>query len=175
MTKLSIALLATAMLIAPTAAVHGQQAAAKGEIVGNWKLLSFYDESIDTGKMTNVMCENPRGFLILTAEGRIAVIVVSSSREAPKKPPATDVEAAELWKTMLAYVGKYEIDPIPTEPGFGMTIQSEVASNPLLEGRDRKFFVRLDGNKLILKTTPPTRNPVTGEMTTRNVVSEREP
>jgi hypothetical protein len=55
-----------------------------------------------------------------------------------------------------------------------MTVRSEVASNPRLEGLDRGFVVRMDGNKLIFKTAPPARNPVTDEMTTRNVVLDRD-
>jgi hypothetical protein len=156
--------------------INSTRAAPQDQFIGTWKLLSFFDQIIGTEKTTNVLGENPRGYLILTTDGRVALTFVDGSRKAPKSLPATDVEAAELFKTMLAYVGRYEIDPAPpTEAGLGMTIRSEVASNPPLEGRDRKFFVRADGNKIIFKTTPPTRNPTTGEMTTRNVVLEREP
>jgi hypothetical protein len=174
MTRLPILILAATILMAPIAAVYGQQAVVKDKVVGNWKLLSFFDESVGTGKKTNVLGENPRGRLILFADGQIALLNVDRSRKSPQGPTPTDIEAAGLFNTMIAYVGRYEIDPTPTEAGFRMTIRSEIASNPRTEGLDRKFIFRMDGDKLIFKTTPPANNPVTGEMSTRNVVWERD-
>ncbi|HEY2227783.1 MAG TPA: lipocalin-like domain-containing protein [Xanthobacteraceae bacterium] len=130
-------------------------------------------DQIDTGKRTDVFGDNPRGYLIVTADGGIAPIRAANSRKAPSSLAATDAEAAALFKTMLAYVGRYEIDPKPTQGGLGMTIRFEVSLNPRLEGLDRKFIVRTEGDRLIIKTTPPVRNPTTGEMTTRNVILER--
>jgi hypothetical protein len=73
-----------------------------------------------------------------------------------------------------AYIGKYEIDPTPTEAGIKMILRAEIARNPLIEGVDRGFLARVAGNKLIFKTNPPTRSPFTGEVSTRNVTWERE-
>jgi hypothetical protein len=169
-----IAIPATVVLMASIAAACGQQVAATDKIVGNWKLLSFYDQNVDTGNTTDVLGENPRGYLLMTADGRIALIHVANSRKAPQSLPAAEMEAAELFRTMLAYVGRYEIDQTPDPAGLKVTIRSEVASNPLLEGRDRKFVVRIEGDKLTFQTTPPARNPLSGEMTTRNVILVRE-
>jgi hypothetical protein len=173
--KFPIVMLTTAILMAPLTLAHGQHPATKDKIVGTWKLLSFYDESVDSGKKANVFGEDPRGLLILTADGRIALTFLDKSRQPAKGLILTDAEAAELFKTMLAYVGRYDIDPATTEAGAKMVIRSEVASNPRLEGVERGFFVRVDGNKLIFKTTPPARSPLTGEVSTRNVILEREP
>jgi len=68
-------------------------------MVGTWKLLSFYDETVDTGKTTNVFGENSRGYLIVAADGRIALTFVDRSRKSPQGPTPTDMEAAVLWKT----------------------------------------------------------------------------
>jgi hypothetical protein len=69
---------------------------------------------------------------------------------------------------------KYEIDPAPpTAAGTKVILRAEIASNPLIEGKDRGFFVRVDGNKFIFKTNPPARSPLTGEVSTRNVITER--
>jgi hypothetical protein len=174
MSARAIALLTAPIMLAQVASSSAQHATSREELLGTWRLLSFYDESIDTGKKTNVFGENPRGLLILTNDGRIALTLISNARALPKGPAPTDQEAAVLFKTMLAYVGRYTIDPA-IEGALGMTVRSEVASNPRLEGADRKFIVRTDGDMLIFKTTPPTRNPGTGEMTTRNVILEREP
>lgn len=164
--------MATLTTIATVA--HGQQALTKDQIIGTFKLLSFYDESVATGKRTNVFGENPRGYLILTRDERIALIHVAASREGPKSLPPTDTEAAGLFKSMLAYIGKYEIDPTPpTAAGTKIILRAEIASNPLIEGRDRGFFLRVDGDKLIFKTNPPAPSPLTGEVSTRNAISER--
>jgi hypothetical protein len=161
--------------MAPSTLALGQQAVTTDKLTGTWKLQSFYDESVDSGKKTNVFGDNPRGYMIFTPDQRTALVYVSVSRVAPKSPPPTDMEAAGLFKTMLAYVAKYEIDPAPsTADGTKMIIRAEIASNPLIEGANRGFFVRVDGNKLIFKTNPPARSPLTGEVSTRNVILERE-
>ena len=175
MNKRATAMVATAILVAMAGLAYGQEAASKDKIIGTWKLLSFYDESVETGKRANVLGENPRGLLILTTDDRIALTLLDRSRQPAKGAVPTDAEAAELFKTMLAYVGKYQLDPTPTEAGAKMVIRSEVASNPRIEGVDRGFFVRVDGNKLIFKTDPPARSPLIGEVSTRNVILEREP
>src|SRR5580692_10593617 len=128
MKKVPIVMLTTAILMALITWAHAQQVITKDKIIGTWKLLSFYDENVDTGKKTNVLGENPRGYLILTADERIALIYVAASREAPKSVPPTDAEAAALFKTMLAYIGRYRIDPTPTEGGTKMILPAEIAS-----------------------------------------------
>ncbi len=174
-TRLPIAAPAAVLLTASNAMASGRQVAAKDTIVGSWRLLSFFDQNVETGETTDVFGEKPRGYLILTTNGRIALIHVADLRRAPKSPPATDMEAAELFRSMLAYVGRYEIEQTYGAADFEMTITSEVASNPSIEGRDRKFIVRVEGDKLTFKTTPPAHNLLSGETTTRNVILVREP
>jgi hypothetical protein len=174
MNRFSVVMLATATLMASATLADGQQAVTKDKIIGTWKLLSFYDESVESGKKTNVFGENPRGYLILTPDERIALINVAASREGPKSLPPTQTEAAALFNSMIAYIGRYKIDPTPTEGGTKIILPAEIASNPLIEGRDRGFLVRLDGNKLIFKTNPPALSHLTGEVSTRNVMWERE-
>jgi hypothetical protein len=171
----TIEMLTTAALMASVTFADGQQVITRDQIVGTWKLRSFYDEGVDTGKKANVFGENPRGLLILTVDGRIALVHLAASRAVPRSLPPTDTEASALFRTMLAYVGTYEIDPTPSEAGTKMVLRAEVSSNPRIEGVDRSFFVNVSGNKLIFKTNPPVRNPATGEMTTRNAILEREP
>jgi hypothetical protein len=174
MNRFSLVMLATATLMASATLADGQQAVTKDKIIGTWKLLSFYDESVESGKKANVLGENPRGHFIFTPDDRVALVIVAASREGPKGLPPTQTEAAALFNSMIAYIGRYKIDPTPTEGGTRMVIPAEIASNPLIEGRDRGFLVRLDGNKLIFKTNPPAPSPLTGEVSTRNVIWEKE-
>jgi hypothetical protein len=57
----------------------------------------LYDKSVASGKKTNVFGENPRGYLILTPDERIALILAAASRKGPKSPPPRDTEAAGLF------------------------------------------------------------------------------
>jgi hypothetical protein len=81
------------------------QVVTKDKIIGTWKLLSFYDESVESGKKANVFGDNQRGYVTLMSDERISVIIVGASREGPKGPSPTDAEAAGLFKTLLAYIG----------------------------------------------------------------------
>ena len=117
MNSFSVAMLAAAALMASATLADGQQAVTKDEIIGTWKLLSFYDESVESGKKTNVLGENPRGYLIFTPDDRVALINVAASREGPKGLPPTQTEAAVLFNSMIAYIGRYKIDPTPTQGG----------------------------------------------------------
>jgi hypothetical protein len=129
---------------------RAQQAATKEQFAGTWKLLSFTRTNLNSGKTDNELGERPRGYLILTADGRIAIAFVDSSRNAGVSQPPTDADAARLWRTMRAYIGRYQVDPTATEAGLKMTIRSEVADRPALEGVDRTFFIKLEGGKLNL-------------------------
>jgi Lipocalin-like domain len=152
-----------------------QQATTKDQVVGNWKLLAAYSRNIDTGKTTDRYGENPRGQMIITGDGRIALTFVSRSRKAPTNSAATDAEAAQLWRTLFSYVGTIQFDPTPTEAGLKIVIRSEVSSSPASEGVDRMFFVKREGNKLTSTSSPPARDPATGQATTAVTVYEREP
>jgi hypothetical protein len=174
MKKGSIAMLTAVVLVAPVTLASGQQVITKDQIAGTWKLRSFYDEGVETGRKLNVFGENPRGLLVLTTDGRIALVHLAASRAPPQDLPPTDAEASALFKTMLAYVGTYDIDPTPSEEGTKMILRAEVSSNPRIEGVDRSFFVKVSGNTLTFKTNPPVRNPSVGEMTTRNAILERD-
>jgi hypothetical protein len=154
-------------LLTSSGAVHAEQTTTRDQLVGTWKLLTFFTRNLDSGKITNRLGENPRGNTTLTADGRIAVTFVDSSRKVPSHTPPTDAEAAHLWRTMIGYVGSYRADEIPTEAGLKIAIRSEASSIPALEGIDRDFIMKREANKLTATSTPPQRDPTTGE---RNVI-----
>jgi hypothetical protein len=84
--------------------------------------------------------------MIITGDGRIALTFVDSSRKSPATASPSDLEAAQLWRTMFSYVGTIQFDQTPTETGLKITIRSEVSSNPAVEGLDRVFFAKREGN-----------------------------
>jgi hypothetical protein len=169
MARFVTVLLATSISLIPLANVYAQYATTREDLLGAWKLLSFYDET-DTGKRTDPFGVNPRGLMILTYEGRIALTFLNRPRE-QKGPVATDAEAVALFRSMVAYVGNYQLASTPIDGGLGMTIRSEVSSAPRIEGVDRKFVVWVEGGKMTMKTTPA---PVNGEAIHRTLTLERD-
>jgi hypothetical protein len=147
-------------------------ATTKEQIVGTWRLISFTRQN-DAGKVTNALGDRPAGYMILTAEGRISVFFVDTSRKSPAGAAPTDAEAAQLWRTIVGYIGSYKVDPVETKDGLKITVRSERSWSPAQEGVDRDFFEKLDGSKLT-STSVPTRNTVTGEVTTNVLVFEKE-
>ena len=74
-------------------------------LVGNWKLVSL-QTIVDGAAPPDLFGSNPRGYLILTREGRMALIITGENR----KGGMSDPERAELHKSMFAVSGKYRIE-----------------------------------------------------------------
>jgi hypothetical protein len=73
----------------------------------------------------------------------------------------TDSEAVSLMKSHAAYTGKYDVDPAQAPDGIKITVHVDAASNQALVGTNRVFYVRVDSDKLILKS-PAIVVPTTG-------------
>jgi hypothetical protein len=54
--------------------------------------------------------DNPAGVITYTADGRMSLFIVDAKRKPPSGPKATDAEANELYRTMVAYSGAYSIE-----------------------------------------------------------------
>jgi len=80
-------------------------AQTKNALVGTWKLVSW---QVITENETpqNLFGSNPKGYLILTSEGRSIVVTTAGNR----KGGMGDAERAALHKSMLAYSGKYRVE-----------------------------------------------------------------
>jgi hypothetical protein len=75
-------------------------------LVGNWKLVSLQTIVDGAAAPPDLFGSNPRGYLILTREGRMALIITGENR----KGGMADAERAELHKSMFAVTGKYRIE-----------------------------------------------------------------
>src|SRR5438309_8237035 len=73
-------------------------------LIGNWKLVSW-QVIVENGVPQNVFGSNPKGYLILTREGRSMALTTADNR----RGGMGNAERAELHKSMLAYSGKYRI------------------------------------------------------------------
>ncbi len=55
-----------------TLAIAGASASCRGaepNVVGDWKLVSYYSQELATGNRTNPLGEHPKGYLIYTPQG----------------------------------------------------------------------------------------------------------
>jgi hypothetical protein len=86
-------------------AVSNHLLAADGDdLVGTWKLVSW-QVITDNGPPKNVFGAHPKGFLVLTREGRSIVLPTAEDRH----PGMGDAERAALHKSMIAYSGRYRV------------------------------------------------------------------
>lgn len=144
-------------------------AADRNPLVGNWKLVSFVG-TVDDGKPSEVTWgeegQHPKGFLILTPEGRMMALLTAKNR----KIPASDADHAELFKTMNAYTGKYRLEA----DDFVTTV--DVAQDPGWVGTEQRRHYKLEGDKLTIVSAPQPigAGPRKGAMFTSTLVWERE-
>jgi len=106
-------------------------------------------EDIDSGEITDAHGPDPRGFAIFEAGGRVIFIMTAAGRT----PPATDAEAAALFRGMTAYTGHFR-----SEQGRIVT-KLDVAWHPGWEGSEQERFYELEGDRLTL-ITPVQSHPL---------------
>jgi hypothetical protein len=86
---------------------------------------------------------------------------VDASRKAPASPALTDAEAIAMMKTQVAWTGKYTTaEQIPD--GIKLTAHVDVASSQAIFDTDRVYFVRVNRNKMMVKS-PGVVVPMTGQ------------
>jgi hypothetical protein len=160
MIRVVINILAVAALAAAIEAVpsQAQETMTKDKLVGTWRMISF--KAITGNQVTYPLGERPSGLIAYTPT-RIWVMTIDSDRRPPASATLTDTEAVSLMKSHTAYTGKYDVDPAQTPDGIKIVIHADFASNQAIAGTDRAFFVRVDGNKLTIKS-PAAVAPSTG-------------
>jgi Lipocalin-like domain len=151
--------MATAAIMFAVLPARAEENASKSQFAGAWLLKSF---KATTGDQVNYpLGEHPGGYVGFSPT-RFWVMLVDATRKAPAAAAMTDAEAASFMKSSAAYTGRYVADPIPTPDGIKITIHVDAAANQALTGTDRVLFVRVDGDKLTLKS-PAIVIPTTGQ------------
>jgi len=72
----------------------------------------------------------------------------------------TDAEAVAMMRTQVAWTGKYTAAE-QTAEGIKLTARVDAASSQAIFDTDRVYFIRIDGNKLMVKS-PGVIVPMTG-------------
>ncbi|MFP3889713.1 lipocalin-like domain-containing protein [uncultured Ralstonia sp.] len=112
------------------------------ELHGCWRLISFNTELQDSNERTQPWGADPNGYLIFSSDGRMMVLVTAKTRE----PGNTDEEMVALFRTVMAYTGRYRID----EDRFITKIDS--SWNEAWNGSEQERFYKLDGDTLEVST-----------------------
>jgi lipocalin-like protein len=138
-------------------------AAEPGDLVGVWKLLSW-QVIVDNEPPQDVFGLHPRGYLILTREGRAIALTTAEDR----KPGTTDAERAALHRSMLAYTGKYRIE------GRDFVTRVDASWNEEWNDTEQRRHFRIEGDKLFIETAPAPSIVFPGKTDFRRIVWERE-
>ncbi|MGZ3577881.1 MAG: lipocalin-like domain-containing protein, partial [Syntrophales bacterium] len=100
-------------------------------------------------------------------DGYLQFLIVSDKRpKVPDLAKLTDQERAELFKTMIAYSGKYTFD------GKTLKIRLDISWNENWTGTELVRHVKFEGKRLILSTVPMP-DMTTGQLMTAVVTWER--
>jgi hypothetical protein len=153
------ALLATAAfaLVSSAAPSYTQQATTKDQLIGSWRVLNLKATTGD--KVAYPLGEQVAGYVTITPT-RFWLLFVDATRKAPAAPTLTDAEAIAMMRTQVAWTGKYTTAE-QTAEGIKLTAHVDAASSQAIFDTDRVYFIRLDGNKMIVRS-PGVIVPMTG-------------
>ena len=85
-------------------------AQAGESVVGSWRLLSWVQEDVESKVVQTVFGDNPVGVITYTSDGHMSVFIANPKRRPAGGPFVTAAEAADLYRTMVAYSGTYSVD-----------------------------------------------------------------
>ena len=106
-------------------------------LVGTWKIIS--SESIIGNEIPqHTLGLHPKGYLIITQEGRLMIMITADNRKAGMG----DAERAALHKTMAAASGKVRVE------GKDFIISVDVSWNEAWNGTEQRRHFKIEANKL---------------------------
>ncbi len=132
-------------------------------LIGNWKLVAL-QSIVDEDAPTEHFGARPKGYLILTREGRMAAVLTSDTR----KVANTDSERAELFKSMMAYSGKYRVE------GNEFVTTVDVSWNEAWNGTEQRRHWKIEDGKLFVKLAPQPSTLFPGRTVFGRLVWERD-
>jgi hypothetical protein len=148
---------AAVAVFATSAPSFAQQATTKDQLIGTWKVETLKATTGDT--VTYPLGARPAGYVTMTQE-RMWLLFTDPTRKAPAATTLTDAEAIAMMKSQVAWTGKYTTAG-QTSDGLKVTAHVDAASSEAIVGNDRVYFMRVDGNKLAVKS-PGVVVPMTG-------------
>ena len=119
------------------------------ELYGTWRLPSWTRQVVGTGESADLLGKAPHGVLNYGRDGRMFVIIVKENR--PKHmdlAKVTDLERAELFKTMIAYGGTFKVD------GGRVVHNVDISWSESWTGTAPVRNFRIEGRRLIISADP---------------------
>jgi hypothetical protein len=135
-------------LLAASVPSYAQQPTTKDQIIGTWKVVSL--KGLTAGLVKYPLGEQPWGYVTVTPT-RMWLLFVDSRRAKPAAAALRDAEAIAAMKTSVAWTGQYTIGE-QNQDGIKATARVDTASSPALPGTDRVYFMKVEGNKLTMKS-----------------------
>ena len=132
-------------------------------LVGVWKLVSW-QVIVDNEPPQDVFGSHPKGYLILTREGRAIVLTTAEDRTAG----TTEGARAALHRSMLAYSGRYRIE------GHDFVTHVDASWNEEWNGTEQRRHFRVERDKLFVESAPAPSMVFPGKTDFRRIVWERE-
>ena len=132
-------------------------------LIGNWKLVSWQVITED-GAPQDVFGTSPKGYLVLTPEGRSIVVTTATDRKGGTDDPAR----AALHKSMLAYSGRYRVE------GSDFITTVEVSWNEIWNGTEQRRHYRIESDKLFIESAPAPSIIFPGKTDFRRIVWVRD-
>jgi len=157
-------LVLAALLMSLSSSALANDAELRQKIVGTWTLVSVVYEDQVTKELSPVLGEKPRGRQIATADGRWLALVTAQNRPVPK----TDEDRARALTSMIAYTGRYRV-----EDGKVVT-KVEAAWNEAWVGGEQTRFIRFEGDRLFIESTPMPHPNVNNKVVKVIVIWDRE-
>jgi hypothetical protein len=131
-------------------------------LVGNWKLVSW--QVVTDGGARDLFGAKPKGYLILTPEGRAMALTTAETRV----PGESDSDRAALHKSMLAYTGKYRVE------GDEFITMVDASWNEGWNGTEQRRRYRINDGRLFIESAPAPSILFPGKVDFRRIVWERE-
>ena len=122
--------------------IQARQKVQSSAVQGVWSLVSYVVEVKETGECFAPMGDNPTGYVIFTAEGRLSFTLSAQGRQ----PATTAEERSDLLSSMIAYTGSYRLE------GDRWITRVDVAWNPSWVGTEQTRFYRVEADQLIVST-----------------------
>jgi transposase-like protein len=141
--KIRALLVLSTLFLAPTT-INARAA----DVVGTWRLSSVSNEETESKVAHKPFGDHPVGSITYTADGHMMVIFADSNRKPPVAPRATDGEAVELYRTMVAYAGTYSVD------GNKVTHKIDVSWNQAWNGTNQTRFIEVKDDQWTITTAP---------------------
>lgn len=146
---------------------QGLNAQRGDTVVGTWKLVSASATTADGKTNDAPYGPEPTVALTYTREGRMSLIVSYSGRRllsGADRIAAPPAERAAAFATSFAYAGRYSLS------GDTVVHHVEIATVQNWVGTELRRIVRIEGNRLTLRTPPLS---VAGVVQTSELVWQR--